>query len=197
MDMFKKCYDFKEAGIARKAGYYPYFIPVESGHGAEAIVGGKKMIMYSRNDYLGLTAHPEIKEAAKAAVEKYGASSTASRFISGTLDIHCGLEEKIANFLGKESAVVFAAGMQVNLGVIPAIAGANDILITDKFDHASILDGCRLSLAHNRRFRHNDTDSLEIVLKTLNNDKGRIIVIDGVFQTEKSKNAAHYIHLIN
>jgi len=184
MDIFQKCYDFKEARIARKAGYYPYFLPVASEHGAEVIIDGKKMIMFSRNDYLGLVAHPEVKDAAKSAVEKYGTSSTASRFVSGTLDIHCKLEEKLAEFLNKESAVVFATGMQANLGAISAIAGPNDLLITDKFDHASILDGCRLSSAKMKRVQHNDMESLEFVLKSLDKDKAKLIIVDGIYSME-------------
>ena len=184
MDIFQKCYEFKDAQFARRAGYYPYFIPTASEHGAEVIVGGKSMLMFSRNDYLGLAAHPEVKEAAKSAIDKFGTSSTASRFVSGTLELHCELESKLATFLGKKAAIVFTTGMQANIGAISAIAGINDTLITDKYDHASILDGCQLSAAKMKRFKHNDMDSLELVLKKLDQNKGKMIIIDGIYSME-------------
>jgi len=184
VDVFHKCYHFAEARIAREGGYYPYYYPISSEHGAEVVVDGKRMIMMGRNDYLGLAAHPKVKEAATAATAKYGTSCTASRFVSGTLDLHCELEDKIAEFLNKEAALVFTTGMQANLGAISCLAGANDILITDKYDHASIIDGCRLSLGHMRRFKHNDMDSLERILQHLAPDKGKLIVVDGVYSME-------------
>src|SRR5512134_1937455 len=162
------------------AGFYPYFRVVESEQDPEVIVAGKKMIMLGSNNYLGLTSHPRVKEAAIEAVKKYGTGCAGSRFLNGTLDIHVKLEEKLARFVRKEAALVFTTGFQVNLGVISSLIGKDDLVIIDKMDHASIIDGCRLSHGETRRFRHNDMEDLERLLQQ-ESAGGRLVVVDGVF----------------
>ncbi len=184
MDIFQKCFDFKEAQLARQAGLYPYFHPLSSAQEPEVIIDGKRMIMIGSNNYLGLTTHPRVKEAAIKAVEKFGTGCTGSRFLTGTLDMHNELEHKLAKFLNKQAALVFSTGMQTNLGTISCLGTKDDILITDKFDHASILDGCRLSYAMMRRFQHNDMNSLERLLHGLDPAKGKLIIVDGIYSME-------------
>jgi 8-amino-7-oxononanoate synthase len=141
------------------------------------------MLMMGSNNYLGLANHPKIKEASQAAISKYGTSCTGSRFLNGTLDLHLELEERIAKFLGKEAALVFATGMQVNLGVIPTITPRGNFILLDKLDHGSIIDGARLSFSRIRKYDHNDMESLEQQLKSCG-DAGKIIVMDGVFSMD-------------
>jgi len=184
MDIFTKCYDFTEADEAKAAGYYFLFREVESAQDTEVIVGGRKLIMAGSNNYLGLTSHPKVKEAAIKAVEKYGSGCAGSRFLNGNLDIHEELEEKLAAFFGKEATVVFATGYQTNLGAISALVGRNDTIILDKFDHASIIDGCRLSFGKAKKFRHNDMVDLERVLSSTSDTGGKLIIVDGVFSME-------------
>lgn len=184
MDIFKKCYEFQEAEKARQLGYYPYFHPVSSAEDTEVIVDGKALVMLGSNNYLGLTTHPEVKKAAKEAVEVYGTGSCGSRFLNGTLDIHEELERELAEFVGKESALVFSTGYQTNLGIMSALLGRNDVVVLDKWDHASIVDGTRLGMAEVKRFKHNDMDHLKKVLDQIPKDKGILIVVDGVFSME-------------
>jgi 8-amino-7-oxononanoate synthase len=184
MDIFTKCYEFKAADEIKDAGYFFFFREVESAQDTEVIVNGRKLIMAGSNNYLGLTNHPKVKEAAIKAVEKYGSGCAGSRFLNGNLDIHERLEEKLAAFFHKEAAVVFATGYQTNLGTISALVGRNDEVILDKFDHASILDGCRLSFGKVKKFRHNDMADLERVLSSLPDRVGKLIVVDGVFSME-------------
>jgi 8-amino-7-oxononanoate synthase len=184
MDIFAKCYDFTEADAIKKAGYYFLFREVESAQDTEVIVDGQRLIMAGSNNYLGLTNHPKIKEAAIKAVEKYGSGCAGSRFLNGNLDIHEELEEKLAAFFRQEAAVVFATGYQTNLGTISALVGRNDEIILDKFDHASIIDGCRLSFGKVTKFRHNDMGDLERVLGRASDKGGALIVVDGVFSME-------------
>ncbi len=165
------------------AGYYPYFRVIESAQDPEVTVAGKRMIMLGSNNYLGLTSHPKVKEAAVEAVNKYGSGCAGSRFLNGTLDIHVKLEEKLSSFFRKEAALTFSTGYQTNLGIISSIAGKDDVLIVDKLDHASIFDACRLSYAEIRKFRHNDMKSLEQVLKDSGN-KGKLVIVDGVYSME-------------
>lgn len=173
------------ASIAvKKMGIYPYFRPIESEQNTEVQIAGKPVLMFGSNSYLGLTNHPKIKEAAKAAIDKYGSGCVGSRFLNGTLDIHLELEEKLAQFVGKDAALVFSTGFQVNLGVISAMAGRNEHLILDELDHASIIDGSRLSFAKTVKFRHNDMASLEHVLFRLPYDEAKLIVVDGIFSME-------------
>jgi 8-amino-7-oxononanoate synthase len=184
MDIFTKCYEFTEADVAKAAGYYFIFRRVESAQDTEVVVEGRKLIMAGSNNYLGLTSHPKVKEAAIKAIEKYGSGCAGSRFLNGNLDIHEELEEKLAAFFHKEAAVVFATGYQTNLGAIAALVGRNDVIILDKFDHASIIDGCRLSFGKTRKFRHNDMGDLERVLSSTSDTVGKLIIVDGVFSME-------------
>lgn len=182
-DIFEKCSRFTAAKEAMAAGIYPYFRVIESAQDPEVTVDGKKMIMIGSNNYLGLTNHPRVKEAAIEAIRKYGSGCAGSRFLNGTLDIHAHLEQRLARFMRKESALVFSTGFQTNLGVISAIAGKDDVVLIDKMDHASIIDGCRLSFGEIRKFRHNDMDDLERLLQQ-NQGRGKLIIVDGVFSME-------------
>jgi|Deesub1362A_J573_1020465.scaffolds.fasta_scaffold00013_31 8-amino-7-oxononanoate synthase len=182
-DIFDKCYKFNRAKELMSVGLYPYFRMIESAQDPEVVINGRRMIMVGSNNYLGLTNHPKVKEAAIEAVRKYGSGCAGSRFLNGTLDIHVKLEEKLARFMRKEAALVFSTGFQVNLGTISALAGKDDVVIIDKMDHASIIDGCRLSYAEVRKFRHNDMADLERILEE-NEGKGKLIVVDGVFSME-------------
>jgi len=182
-DIFEKCFKFTIAYELQKIGVYPYFRVIESAQGPEVIMNGKKMIMIGSNNYLGLTNHPKVKEAAINAIKKYGTGCAGSRFLNGTLDIHVQLEEKLAWFMRKESALVFTTGFQVNLGVIASLIGKDDVVIIDKMDHASIVDGCRLSFGEVKRYKHNDIEDLERVLKECEG-KTKLVVVDGVFSME-------------
>jgi len=184
MDIFAKCYEFTEADEAKAAGYYFLFRKIESAQDTEVIVGGQKLIMAGSNNYLGLTNHPKVKEAAIKAVEKYGSGCTGSRFLNGNLDIHEELETKLAAFFRQEAAVIFATGYQTNLGTISSLMGRNDVIILDKFDHASIIDGCRLSFGKVRKFRHNDMQDLGRVLSSASDTAGKLIIVDGIFSME-------------
>ena len=181
MELFEKCYDFTRAKMAKAMGYYPFFIPFDDSEGTEVIVDGQRKIMIGSNNYLGLTMHPKVREAAMNAVKRFGPSCTGSRFMNGTLRIHEELESRLAAFVGKEAALVFSTGMQTNLGTISALIGRGDIAITDKDDHASIIDGCRLSYGEMKRFRHNDMESLDVVLKSCPEDSGKLVIVDGVY----------------
>ena len=182
-DLFEKCNKFTKAKELMSVGIYPYFRVIESAQDPEVIMNGRRMIMVGSNNYLGLTNHPAVKEAAIEAVKKYGSGCAGSRFLNGTLDIHVKLEEKLARFIRKEAALVFSTGFQVNLGVISALIGKDDVVIIDKMDHASIIDGCRLSYGEVKKFRHNDMADLERVLQQ-NADRSKLIVVDGVFSME-------------
>src|SRR5208283_2892717 len=182
-DIFEKCFKFKTARDLQLAGLYPFFRVIESAQDPEVVLNGRKMIMVGSNNYLGLTNHPKVKEAALQAVRKYGTGCAGSRFLNGTLDIHVKLEEKLAGFMRKEAALIFSTGFQVNLGVISALVSKDDIVVIDKMDHASIVDGCRLSYGEVRRFKHNDMIDLERVFSE-NNGRGKMLVVDGVFSME-------------
>lgn len=182
-DIFAKCSKFTRAKELISAGIYPYFRVVESSQDPEVIINGRRMIMVGSNNYLGLTSHPKVKEAAMDAIKRYGTGCAGSRFLNGTLNIHVELEQKLARFIRKEAALVFSTGFQVNLGVISALAGKDDIILIDKMDHASIIDGCRLSYAEVKKFRHNDMADLERVLQQCDG-RGKLIVVDGVFSME-------------
>ena len=184
MDLFEKCAKALgyESGL-KQSGYYSFFRKLESKQDSEVVVDGKRVIMIGSNNYLGLTNHPRVKEAAIKAIEKYGTGCTGSRFLNGNLDIHEELEKKLAKFFRKEAALVFATGYQTNLGVISALVGRNDVAIIDMYDHASIFDGCRLSFGEVKKYRHNDMDDLERVLEGIK-DKGKLIIVDGVFSME-------------
>ncbi len=184
MDIFEKCSSFTTAKDAIKQGFYPYFIPLTENEGTVVEYKGHRLIMCGSNNYLGLTTHPKVKEAACKATDHFGTSCTGSRFLNGTLEFHEQLEHELADWVGKEAALVFSTGMQANLGAVSAIVGSKDIVILDKDDHASIVDGARLSYGKIERFRHNDMDHLERVLKSLPEDNGKLIVVDGLFSME-------------
>jgi 8-amino-7-oxononanoate synthase len=162
-------------------GLYPYFLALDDMEGTEAVVGGRRVIMVGSNNYLGLTTHPHVRRAASEATLRYGTSCTGSRFLNGTLMLHKELEGRLARFVGKEAGLVFSTGYQTNLGTISALVGRDDYVITDRDDHASIVDGCRLSYGRKARFRHNDMADLDHVLSGIPNDAGKLVVIDGVF----------------
>jgi 8-amino-7-oxononanoate synthase len=184
MDVFEKCSKiFEQSEGLRKSGYYFFFRKLESPQDTEVVVNGKRVIMAGSNNYLGLTNHPRVKEAAIKAVEKFGTGCAGSRFLNGNLEIHEELEAKLARFFRKEAALVFATGYQTNLGTIGALLGRNDVAILDKYNHASIIDGCRLSFGQVKKFRHNDMRDLERVLEGAK-DKGKLIIVDGVFSME-------------
>jgi len=184
MDIFDKCAQAAEfeSGL-RQSGHYCFFRRLESPQDSEVVVNGKRVIMIGSNNYLGLTTHPRVKEAAIKAIEKYGTGCAGSRFLNGNLEIHEELEKKLARFLRKEAALVFATGYQTNLGVISALVERNDVAIIDMYDHASIMDGCRLSFGEVRKYRHNDMDALERALEGTR-EKNKLIVVDGVFSME-------------
>ena len=181
MDVLAKCYDFTIAREAMAGGYYPYFIPLEDTEGTEVVIDGRRLIMIGSNNYLGLTTDPRVRKAAMDAVEKYGPSCTGSRFLNGTLSVPVDLERRLAEFVGKEAALVFSTGYQSNLGAISAIVGRGDVVITDREDHASIIDGCLLSRGEMKRFQHNDLASLEKVLASCDESAGKLVVVDGVY----------------
>lgn len=184
MDIFEKCYNYKDAEIARREGYYPYFIPFSGGDDTVMIYNGAKKIMIGSNNYLGLTHHPKVVEAAKKALEEYGTGRTGSRFLNGTLDIHEQFERELADFVGKAAALIFSTGFLVNLGTISTLLGKKDTVIIDRLDHASIVDGCRLSRATIRRYQHNDLDELQAILEEPSNNNGKMLIVDGVFSME-------------
>ncbi len=165
-------------------GMYPYFRTIESEQDTVVTIKGKKVLMFGSNSYLGLTNHPLLKEASKKAIDKYGSGCAGSRFLNGTLDLHIELEEKLAKFVGKEEAIVFSTGFQVNLGVLSSIPGRHDYIILDEFDHACIIDGSRLSFAKVLKYRHNDMASLEKILTKTTPESLKLIAIDGVFSME-------------
>jgi len=181
VDLFEKCWAFTEAREAQEAGFYPYFIPLTDSEGTEVVIGDHRLVMIGSNNYLGLTTHPDVRRAAIEATEKYGTSCTGSRFLNGTLQLHLELERELARFMGKEAALVFPTGYQTNVGAITALVGRHDFVITDKDDHASIVDGCNMAFGEVRRFGHNDIDHMERVLSRLPEDAGKLVVVDGVF----------------
>jgi 8-amino-7-oxononanoate synthase len=184
VDIFDKCHGFTQAKEAIAAGIYPYFIPLTENEGTEATFRGHRLIMCGSNNYLGLTTHPKVRQAAIEAIERYGTSCTGSRFLNGTLELHEQLEHELAEWVGKEAALVFTTGMQVNLGTISSLVSRGDFVIMDKEDHASIVDGARLSYGETRRFAHNDMAELERALEKLPPDKGKLVVVDGLFSME-------------
>jgi 8-amino-7-oxononanoate synthase len=184
MDIFEKCAEAaKYESELKESGHYFLFRKLESPQDSEVVVNGKRVIMIGSNNYLGLTNHPRVKEAAIKAIEKYGTGCAGSRFLNGNLDIHEELEKKLARFLRKEAALVFATGYQTNLGVISALVGRNDVAVIDMYDHASIVDGCRLSFGEVKKYRHNDMGALERALEGTK-EKDKLIIVDGVFSME-------------
>ena len=186
--LFEKCHEFfdpsKDYAKAKRADLYPYFRPIEESEGSRAVMDGDEVIMAGSNNYLGLTSDPRVKEAAKDAIDEYGTGCTGSRFLNGTLDLHLELERRLAEFMGKEKAVLFSTGYMTNEGVLQSIAGRNDIIFSDKDNHACIVAGTQASLAETRRYHHNDMDHLRGMLERAHDetpDAGKLIATDGVF----------------
>ena len=183
-DLFQKCRNYTRHKEAQANGLYPYFKPIESGADAEVMIKGRKMIMIGSNNYLGLTTHPKVKEAAKKAIDKYGSGCTGSRFLNGTLDIHEELEARLARFVRKEKALLFSTGFQTNLGAISTLVGKDDVVLCDRMNHASIIDGCRLAFGRTLKFKHNDMNDLERVLTSVELEESNgaaLLVTEGVF----------------
>ncbi len=184
MDIFQKCHDFEVVNQLRAAGLYAFFRTIRSGQDPVVRMNGQEVIMLGSNNYLGLTSHPEVKKAAAEALEVYGTGTAGSRFLNGTLDLHERLEKALARFMGREAAVTFSTGFQVNLGVLSCLADRQDTLILDNLDHACIIDGARLSFGRTLKYQHNDMTSLEERLSSISEERGRMIVVDGVFSME-------------
>ncbi len=192
MDIFEKCHHFVDAtslrgqeyAAVRDAGVYPYFIPIQSSADTEVIIDGEKKVMIGSNNYLGLTHHPKVLEAAEIAARKYGSGCTGSRFLNGTLDIHIALEEALAKFVRKDAALVFSTGFQVNLSSIDALVRRRDLVFIDELSHASVRDGCRIAPGKMIRFRHNNVDDLCQRLENADAEKGKLIIVEGIYSME-------------
>lgn len=176
--------NYREPQRFMEAGVYPYFRAITSKQGTEVEMEGHKVLMFGSNAYTGLTGDQRIIDAAKAALETYGSGCAGSRFLNGTLDLHVQLEKELAEFEGKDEALCFSTGFTVNAGVIATVVGRGDYIICDDRDHASIVDGRRLSFARQLHYKHNDMEDLENILKTLPHDAIKLIVVDGVFSME-------------
>jgi len=183
MEIFDKCKEYDDPQKIRDVGLYPYFRVIQSQQDPEVMIDGKTVVMCGSNNYLGLASHPKVKEAAAEAVQKYGTGCAGSRFLNGTLDIHVKLEEKLADFFRKEEALVYATGYQTNLGVISTLVGRGDVALSDRQNHASIVDGCRLSYGSLKKFKHNDPEDLERLLES-EKDRDKLVIVDGVFSME-------------
>ncbi|OGU77047.1 MAG: 8-amino-7-oxononanoate synthase [Ignavibacteria bacterium RBG_16_34_14] len=186
MDLFKKCFEFTRADEIKEAGFYPYFRPIEENEGPVVQIEGRKVIMAGSNNYLGLTAHPKVKEAAMKAVEKYGTGCSGSRYLTGTLDMHIELEDRLAKFFGQESVLLFSTGYQTGQGIIPTLVQRGEYIISDKDNHACLIAGnlmAKGALAEFVRYKHNDMDDLERVITKIDKYAAKLIVSDGVFST--------------
>lgn len=184
MDLFDKAWKFTRADDLRKNDIYAYFLPIGTPQDPEIELKGKRMIMVGSNNYLGLANDPRMKQAAHEAIDAYGTGCTGSRFLNGTFEVHEQLEEKLTKFKGWGQALVFSTGYQANVGVVSCLVGRNDVVLLDKFDHASIVDGARLSNGQTLRFKHSDVADLERLLKSIPDSKGKFVVVDGVFSME-------------
>ncbi len=182
--LFDKCRQFTKAREVKAAGLYPYFKPISESEDTVVTIEGKKRIMLGSNNYLGLTHHPKVLEAATRALARYGSGCTGSRFLNGTLDLHVQLEAALAQFLGKEDCLVFSTGYSANLGLISGLVGRGETVFLDKLDHASIVDGAKMSFGETERFNHGDLASLERKLERAGNAKGAMIVVDGIYSME-------------
>lgn len=180
-DVFAKVDKFTIARQAMSEGWYPFFTALDDTEGTEVVYQGRRMLMIGSNNYLGLTTDPRVRAAAIDALERYGPSCTGSRFLNGNLVLHEQLEQELADFVGKEAALVFSTGFQVNLGVIGALVGRGDVMIIDRDDHASIVEGCRATFGDIKRFQHNDVADLERVLRSCSSRAGKLVIIDGVY----------------
>ena len=183
-DLFKKCRDFTIVKELIAAGIYPYFKELASEQAREVEIDGKKFIMFGSNNYLGLANDPRMKQAAIDAVKKFGTGVAGSRFLNGNTVLHTELERRLAAFKGRKAALIYSTGYQMNLGVVSALVGKGDVAVVDKLDHASILDGCKLSNGEIRRFKHNNVLDLERVLKEIGPKRGKLVIVDGVFSME-------------
>jgi 8-amino-7-oxononanoate synthase len=185
-DLFQKCFDFTRADEVKASGMYPYFRPIEENEGPVVTIEGRKMIMAGSNNYLGLTSHPKVKEAAIKAIEKYGTGCSGSRYLTGTLDLHIELEHKMAKFFGTESVLLFSTGYQTAQGIIPTLVQKGEYVVSDKDNHACIVAAdlmAKGAFAEFKRYKHNEMDDLEAVLNKIPKDRGILIVSDGVFST--------------
>jgi len=189
LDIFQKCHDFTEAREAQERGLYPFFIPIEESKGTKVVMKGRELILIGSNNYLGLSWDKRVIEASIKATEKYGTSCSGSRFANGTLALHEELERRLAKFVNKEAALCFTTGYQTNLGAISALLGRNEHIFTDRYNHASIMDGIFLATGMKggvkiHRYFHNDPESLEKALKSVPKEEPKLIVTDGVFSME-------------
>lgn len=182
--LLEKFDQFTTAADLKRAGIYPYFRPIEDNNDTEVIIDGRRLLMFGSNSYMGLTNHPKVKEAAKKAIDRFGSSCSGSRFLNGTSRLHTELEEKLADFVGKEEALIFTTGFQTNLGTVSSLIGRHGVIILDELDHASIIEGSRLSFSRVLKFAHNDMNDLEDILKNLSKEKLKMIVVDGIFSME-------------
>ncbi len=181
--LFNKCKNFTKAREVQAAGLYPYFKPISESEDTVVVIEGQKKVMMGSNNYLGLTHHPKVLEAAKAALERYGSGCTGSRFLNGTLDLHEQLEVRLAEFFGKEAALIFSTGYQANLGLVSGLVGRDDVVLIDKLDHASIVDGAKLSYGDTERFAHGNLAQLERLLQK-HAERGLLVIVDGVYSME-------------
>jgi 8-amino-7-oxononanoate synthase len=184
VDVFQKCKEFNRASDAREAGHYLFYREIESPQDPVVTMEGQKVVMLGSMNYLGLTSHPKVKEAAIRATQKYGTGCAGSRLLNGTLDVHVHLEERLAQFMKREASLVFSTGYGVNVGVLSCLLGRRDVAILDSMDHASILDGVRLSFAKQLKFRHNEPGDLEKKLELIDPEKGKLIAVEGVYSME-------------
>jgi 8-amino-7-oxononanoate synthase len=186
LDLFQKAYDFTRADEVKAAGFYPYFRPIEENEGPVVQIEGRKIVMAGSNNYLGLTAHPKVKEAALAAINKYGTGCSGSRYLTGTIDLHIQLEEKLAKFFNKEAVLLFSTGYQTAQGIIPTLVQRNEYVVSDRDNHACIVAGNLMAksiTANVVRYRHMQMDDLERAVQRLPLDSAKLIVSDGVFST--------------
>ena len=184
VSIFDKCYSYTRIEEMKKTGTYPYFTPIQEVKGNRVVINGKELIMVGSNNYLGLIDHPKVIQAAKEAIDRYGVATCGSRLLNGTLDIHIELEERLARFMQTDTALTFSTGFQTNQGIIASLVGKGDAVLTDRMDHASIIDACRLSYGDVHKFKHNDMAELQRMLASLEHKNGKLIVVDGVFSME-------------
>ncbi|MBA2627903.1 MAG: aminotransferase class I/II-fold pyridoxal phosphate-dependent enzyme [Gemmatimonadales bacterium] len=182
--LFDKCRQFTKADEVKASGFYPYFKPISESEDTVVTIDGQKRIMLGSNNYLGLTHHPQVLEAASRALARYGSGCTGSRFLNGTLDLHVQLEAALAEFLGKEDCLVFSTGYSANLGLITGLVGRGETVFLDKLDHASIVDGAKMSFGDTQRFNHGDLTGLDRKLERTGAAKGSMIVVDGIYSME-------------
>lgn len=184
MHVFAKCENFTTSRELRAIGLYPYFQPIEESCDTTVVIGGERKVMVGSNNYMGLTHDPRILEAARHALDRYGSGNTGSRFLNGNLDLHDRLEGELADFVGKEAALVFSTGYLTNLGTLAALIGRNDTVFVDKLDHACIQDGARLGFGQVQRFNHGDYDKLRQMLAAEKEERGKLVAVDGVYSME-------------